>query len=95
MLKKCFSIIGIIAAASFISGCSGTTQFQRESMLDRNWGRSYETSIYNQMLNPDADKNLEPVLGLEGAAAEYTIYKYKDSFKEAETKEMVNILKLQ
>ena len=95
MVKKSLLIIGIIAAVSIISGCNGTTTYRSESILNRNWGRSYETAIYNQMLNPDADKNLDPVLGLDGSAAEYNVEKYKDSFKEAGPKEIVNILKLQ
>ena len=95
MLKKYLSITGIIAAASIIFSCSGTSISQRGSMLDRNWGRSYETAFYKQMLNPDADKNLEPVLDLEGPAAEHTIDKYNESFKETKTKEVVNVLQLQ
>lgn len=95
MLKKCLSIAGIIAAASLISSCNGATISQRGTILDRNWGRSYETALYSQISNPDADKNLEPVLDLEGPAAEHTIQKYKDSFKEGKTKEVVNVLKLQ
>ena len=97
MLRKCISITAIIAAASLIFSCSGTTISQRgsKSMLDRSWGRSYETAFYNQMLNPDADKNLEPVLHLEGPAAEHTIDKYNESFKETKQQEVVNVLQLQ
>jgi hypothetical protein len=47
------------------------------------------------MVNPDAGKNLEPVLNLDGTPAEYNVDKYKDSFKEAGPQEIVNILKLQ
>jgi hypothetical protein len=95
MVKKYISIIGIVAAASLIFNCSGTTISERGLLLDRNWGRSYETAFYNQMLNPDADKNLEPVLDIEGPAAEHTIDKYTESFKETKTKEVVNVLQLQ
>jgi hypothetical protein len=64
-------------------------------MTNRNWGRSHGTAIYNQMLNPDAAKNLDPVSGLDGAAADNNVKKYQESFKEKESKEIVNILKLQ
>jgi hypothetical protein len=95
MLKKYFLIVGIVTGLLFFSGCSGTISSQRESLLDRNWGRSYEAAIYNQMVNPDAYENLEPVLNLDGAAAGYNVNKYKNSFKSEEPKEIVNILKLQ
>ena len=95
MFKKYFLIVGIVTGLLFVSSCSGTKPSQRESLLDRNWGRSYEAAIYNQMVNPDAGKNLEPVLNLDGTPAGYNADKYKDSFKEAGPQEIVNILKLQ
>ena len=95
MLRKCLQIAGIIAAASLIFSCSGTTISERGSMLDRSWGRSFETARYNQILNPDADKNLEPVLNLDGPAAEHTVDKYNESFKETKQQEVVNVLQLQ
>jgi len=95
MVKKSLLIIGVIAAVSIISGCNGTTTYRKDSTLNRNWGRSYETAIYNQMVNPDADKNLEPVVNLDGIASEHNSLKYKNSFKKTESKEIINILKLQ
>jgi hypothetical protein len=76
MLKKSIIIVGIIAAVSFISACSGT-----DTLSQRNWGKSYETAAYNQMLNPDADENLKPVDSLDSQAAKNTHKKYRDSFK--------------
>ena len=76
MLKRSLIIIGIIAAVSFISACSGT-----DTLSQRNWGKSYETAAYNQMLNPDADKNLKPVDSLDSQAAKNTHKKYRESFK--------------
>jgi len=64
-------------------------------LSDQNWGRSYQTAKYNQILNPDAGKNLNPVEGLSGNAAENSVEKYNDSFKEKSKQETVNILKLQ
>jgi hypothetical protein len=64
-------------------------------MTNRYWGRSHGSIAYNQMMNPDAHKNLDPVIGLDGSAAEYNVDKYKQSFKTDEPREIVNILKLQ
>jgi hypothetical protein len=95
MLKRHFWIIGIFTALLLILGCSGTTPNSEDSMTNRNWGRSHGTATYNQMLNPDAAKNLDPVEGLDGIAADNNVKKYQDSFKETKPQEVVNILKLQ
>ena len=82
MLKRSLIIVGIIAAISFISACSGT-----DTLSQRNWGKSYETAAYNQMLNPDADKTLNPVDSLDGQAAENDLQRYRDGFKAKEQKQ--------
>jgi hypothetical protein len=95
MLRRNFLIIGVFTGLLFISNCVGTTPYTEDSMTNRNWGRHHGTAIYNQMLNPDAGKNLDPVFGLDGSAAEYNVDKYKESFQTEEPREIVNILKLQ
>lgn len=72
MLSRIAVIALAVVFTMGVFGCSrGTSnQLQPESMLDNNWGRSFEAAKYNQTLNPDADKNLEPVEDLEGPAAE-------------------------
>jgi hypothetical protein len=87
-------IVGFIALLSVIYGCSGTTPGYQETLLDRNWGRSFEAAKFGQIMTPDAGKNLDPVLGLDGQPAEYSIDNYKKAFKEKETQEITNIIKL-
>jgi hypothetical protein len=58
-----------------IAGLIGCTQNVSEkksidSLLDRNWGRSFESAKYNQTLNTDAGKIANPVEGLEGPVGE-------------------------
>ena len=89
MLKKSLIIIGIIAAIFVVSACSGT-----ETLSERNWGRSYETATYNQILNPQADKNLKPVESLDGQAAENDMQRYRDGFKEKKEAQPVNLINL-
>ena len=88
MLKKSLIIIGILAGIFVVSACSGPTLSQR------NWGKSYETATYNQMLNPQADKNLKPVNSLDGQAAENDMQRYRDSFKEKKETQPVNLINL-
>jgi hypothetical protein len=69
MVARFLSAIVIIATLSIFSGCAHY-YYQGEPPLEKNWGRSFESAKYNQMLNPEADKNLAPVVGLSGEAAE-------------------------
>jgi len=68
------------------AGCSSSGPVHEETLLEKNWGRSVETAKYNQILNPDAGKNLTPVEGLDGKATDNSVKKYEDSFKK-ETKQ--------
>ena len=92
MVGKCLKILAILGWVIFFVSCS---QMQKETLLDKNWGRSYETAKYNQILNPDASKNLKPAADLDGQAANNNVKKYRDSFKEKGSQETTNILKLQ
>jgi hypothetical protein len=61
MLRKPALIALAALLTMALSGCN--------SLLNDNWGRSYETARFNQILNPEADQNLAPVEGLTGPAA--------------------------
>jgi len=84
------SIILMVALAMFsvsLWGCAGNIpEAQRVDYLNMNFGKSFESAKNNQILNPDAGKNLEPVVGLNGEAAEYGVDKYKKSFETQEMK---------
>lgn len=68
------ALIAVIAFAAF--GCSQNVMVQEESRLDKNWGRSFESARYNQILNPEAGKSAEPATGMQGAAAERIMENY-------------------
>ena len=92
MVGRCLKTLAILGWVIFFFSCS---QMQKETLLDKNWGRSYETAKYNQILNPDASENLKPAADLDGQAANNNVKKYRDSFKEKGNQETTNILKLQ
>ncbi len=50
--------------------------------LEEDYGKSYNMAKNGQILNPGASKNLEPVKGLNGRAAEAVMNKYIDSFSK-------------
>lgn len=83
MLRYFIHFVLMVAAVCMLLGC-GTGPFQKGTLLDDNWGRSYETARSQQILNPDAGKNLEPVEGLDGDAALRSLEHYRKSFEQTE-----------
>lgn len=86
MFKNNMMLIGLAAVLSaMVWGCAGNLpESQRAKMIDMNWGKSFESAKNNQILNPEAGMEPEPVVGLDGEAAGYNMKKYKDAFKKAE-----------
>ena len=70
MFKNISTTIVTVIIASACFGCAQLNMADTKSQLDKNWGRSFESARYNQILNPEAEKNLEPVEGLAGPAVE-------------------------
>ena len=85
MLKTTHKILLVIIVTG-MTGCATSP------VLDQNWGRSYETAKQNQILNPDAGKNMDPVEGLAGPAAERAIKElYHPSEKKQEPSMVIGI----
>jgi hypothetical protein len=59
-------------------GCAGPTQ------LDRDRGNSFHLTKTNQVLNPEAAKNLEPVIGMDGESAQVITERYQKDFEKPE-----------
>ena len=92
MLNRCLTLTGLIVALVMFPSCGGKPLVQKDTMLERNWGRSYESAKYNQMLNPEAGKNLEPVVGTDGQAAERAIEKYRKGESKKQQSKQYEIL---
>jgi len=75
MYKKYVVIMGLIACAVWLSGCASTR-------LEIDYGTSHKLSKMNQTLNPDAEKNLSPVEGIDGQAAQAAVDNYRKSFEK-------------
>ncbi|MBW2738896.1 MAG: pilus assembly protein [Deltaproteobacteria bacterium] len=88
MLTRCLTLIGLIATLLIFSGCG-----PKETMLSRNWGNSFESAKQSQILNPEAGRNLEPVVGLDGQVAGNNMEKYRQGFKKDTSKEMTITIK--
>ncbi len=69
------TFLTLIMAMAFFS-CAKTYYSEGETSLERNWGRSFESAKHLQILNPEAGKNLEPVVGREGRVEEKIIERH-------------------
>jgi len=76
MKKRIFVLIGLAAIFLVIIGCAGP------SRVEMDYGTSFKLSKFNQTLNPDAEKNLEPVTGFDGSAAQAAVGRYRKGFEE-------------
>lgn len=84
-----------LAAAALLvlilAACS--SPIHEQSLLQKNWGRSYEAQLHLQKANPEAGKQIDPILGMDGASVDYILDAYHDSFRPENNKETVNIIK--
>ena len=68
----------------FITGCA-------QSTLNTNWGSSFEEARVNQIANPGASENLDPVVGLDGHLAEGNMESYRQGCKGDEKSTTYNL----
>ena len=63
-------IAALLFAFFLAAGCQSARYDEiNDSVLERNWGRSFEAMKYNQTLNPDAPEHLDPPMGMDGSRA--------------------------
>lgn len=63
-------------AAAIIAGCAAPTP-----NLDAHFGEAVRTARAQQTINPDASRNMDPVVGIDARAAKSSMDRYYDSFK--------------
>ena len=79
MRKKFYSTVFVLILLA-AGGCS------HYGALEEDYGKSYNQAKSNQILNPQAAKNLQPVTGLPGEAAAASQEKYLQSFGKTTAK---------
>jgi len=75
MHKLSLTIIAGMVLALLAVGC-GPTRTQMD------FGTSYQLAKFNQIQNPQAEKNLKPVEGMDGQAAKNAVEKYHKDFEK-------------
>ncbi|MGQ9646621.1 MAG: hypothetical protein ACUVWO_08805 [Thermodesulfobacteriota bacterium] len=75
MTKRCLLLSGCIALLFLLTSCA-------TSRLEMDFGTSTRLSKINQIHDPGAEKNVEPVYGLDGKAAQANTEKYLKDFEK-------------
>jgi hypothetical protein len=77
MRRLLFLFACAISVVTLLSACA--------SRIDMNYGTSYKLAKFNQIYNPYAERNLEPVYGLDGLTVGNVMERYHAGFKEKST----------
>lgn len=75
MKKPFFVLINLLVI--LLVGCTVS-----ESRLEKDYGNSHRLAIVNQTLNPEAEKNLEPVYGIDGKTTNIIVESFQKGFEE-------------
>lgn len=70
-------ILAGILATAILAGCAATTT----PNLDAKFGQSLTTLKAQQIINPDASRNTDPVAGIDGQAANAIIDRYHKAYE--------------
>jgi len=76
MKKSAYYVAALVGVTFLLAGCS------TQSRLEMDYGTSHKLSKMNQTLDPKAEKNLEPVYGLDGTVAQKVVDKYGKEFEK-------------
>lgn len=87
-MKKIMIIIGIAIALPVLSGCN---TLQKQTLVDKNWGRSYETARFSQIVNPEAGEAVVEDQGMDGVSVKDNYDKYQKGFKTETPVQVFNV----
>lgn len=82
-MKIKYTVLTGLMVIVVIIGLTGCVS--KMTRLEEDYGNSFKLSKSNQILNPEAAKNLEPVYGIDGPTAEIIMDKYRGEFEKRET----------
>ena len=106
MEKRISLMLGLVAMVFVATGCAtympveterGTTYRLIENgccdatRVAVDFGTSHRLAKFNQIYNPDAEKNLEPVTGMDGSTVEAVREKYHKGFEKETPRPVYNV----
>ena len=89
-MKTLLVFVGIAAIGTLLGGCAGANWLETDlgmgpSRLELDYGTSFQLMKFNQTLDPEAEKNLKPVIGLDGEASKAVLGTYRKGFEDTGT----------
>ncbi len=86
-MRRNLLIVLVFGSSLLALGCAASRPCepiwcQTPSRLEMDYGTSFKLSKFNQIANPESEKNLEPVTGLDGQAAKAVVEKYRKDFEK-------------
>jgi hypothetical protein len=75
-MRHLFIVITLGLVALFLAGCASGP-----NRVEMDYGTSQRLAKFNQTLNPEGEKNLEPVTGIDAQAGNRIIDKYHEGFE--------------
>lgn len=74
-MKTIIFIMSVVLIAIFLTGCT-------TSRVETDYGTSYKLARFNQTLDLEAEKNIEPVEGMEGRTSQKIVDRYEQGFEK-------------
>jgi len=75
-MKNKIIVLACVCSALLVTVGCGPTR------VEMDYGTSFQLQKFNQTLNPEAERNLEPVAGISGTAAQSNVEKYEKGFEK-------------
>jgi hypothetical protein len=79
VMKALHATIIIASMGVMLGACAPTT-------ISPNWGVAYQNARVNQIFNPDAGEQLDPVVGQDGKANAIAMDAYRKTFESPDAK---------
>lgn len=77
-MKNSFVLIGLLGMGLIVGSCATSGS----SRMEDDFGNSFRQAKANQLLNPEAAKNIEPVTGFDGRAGQAVLDAYLKDFEK-------------
>ena len=90
-VKKFYILMTFWIYLLAIFGCSNMSINDNDSNLSKNWGKSFHQAKDQQIVNKDSHKNIMPVSGMDGKAANTVYENYLKSFQEKANKNTLQL----
>lgn len=91
-ILKILIAAAVLFALSLPAGCQSSRYTPgADSVLEQNWGRSFEAMKYNQAQNPEGPRQPGPAPAIDGRAATGAVEQYRQGFYGQQTGNVYNL----